>query len=122
MAQLVCPWWIGMLMASPVRSWFDDPEKLLRPYIREGMTVLEPGPGMGFFTLPMAKMVGVSGRVIAVDVQQKMLNGLRHRADGTRANLTLLVIRAVYANDELLPIGDHPLDDSLTHKYARDHY
>ena len=81
MAQLVCPWWIGMLMASPVRSWFDDPERLLRPYIREGMTVLEPGPGMGFFTLPMARMVGPNGRVVAVDVQLKMLNGLRHRAE-----------------------------------------
>jgi ubiquinone/menaquinone biosynthesis C-methylase UbiE len=81
MAQHVCPWWIGMLMVSPVRSWFENQETLLRPYIREGMTVLEPGPGMGFFTLPMARMVGPAGRVIAVDVQQKMLNGLRHRAE-----------------------------------------
>ena len=80
MAQHVCPWWIGMLMVSPIRRWFNDPEKLLQPYIREGMTVLEPGPGMGFFTLPMACMVGQSGRVIAVDVQERMLSGLRRRA------------------------------------------
>jgi ubiquinone/menaquinone biosynthesis C-methylase UbiE len=45
------------------------------------MTVLEPGPGMGFFTLPLAQMVGPSGRVIAVDVQEKMLSGLRRRAE-----------------------------------------
>lgn len=44
------------------------------------MTVLEPGPGMGFFTLDMARMIGANGRVIAVDIQQKMIDSLRHRA------------------------------------------
>jgi ubiquinone/menaquinone biosynthesis C-methylase UbiE len=43
------------------------------------MLVLEPGPGMGFFTLALAKRVG-SGRVVAVDVQAKMLENLRRRA------------------------------------------
>jgi SAM-dependent methyltransferase len=44
------------------------------------MTVLEPGPGMGFFTMELARLVGVTGRVIAVDVQSRMLDGLRRRA------------------------------------------
>jgi SAM-dependent methyltransferase len=44
------------------------------------MTVLEPGPGMGFFTLELARLVGSGGRVLAVDVQPKMLAGLRRRA------------------------------------------
>jgi ubiquinone/menaquinone biosynthesis C-methylase UbiE len=35
---------------------------------------------MGFFTLPMARLVGNEGKVIAVDVQQKMLDGLMRRA------------------------------------------
>jgi ubiquinone/menaquinone biosynthesis C-methylase UbiE len=43
------------------------------------MTVLEPGPGMGFFTLELARLVGVSGRVIALDVQPEMLNTLKRR-------------------------------------------
>jgi 2-polyprenyl-3-methyl-5-hydroxy-6-metoxy-1,4-benzoquinol methylase len=81
MGQRVCPWWIGMMLVSPIRRWLEDPEKLLRPYIREGVTILEPGPGMGFFTLPMARMVGETGRVIAVDLQAKMLEGLRRRAE-----------------------------------------
>jgi ubiquinone/menaquinone biosynthesis C-methylase UbiE len=80
MAQHVCPWWLGYLMASPVRRWVENPEKLLAPYIREGMTVLEPGPGMGFFTIPLARMVGPSGRVVAADIQARMLGGLRRRA------------------------------------------
>ena len=81
MAEHVCPWWLGHLLASPVRRWLsEDPKTLLAPYVREGMTVLEPGPGMGYFTLPVARMVGQAGRVVAVDVQPKMLEGLRRRA------------------------------------------
>lgn len=81
MAERVCPWWMGYWLASPMRRWWmQTPEKLLAPYVREGMTVLEPGPGMGFFTLPMARMVGPAGRIVAVDIQAKMLESLRRRA------------------------------------------
>jgi SAM-dependent methyltransferase len=44
------------------------------------MTVLEPGSGMGFFTLELARLVGPSGRVIAVDIQAKMVARLKRRA------------------------------------------
>jgi ubiquinone/menaquinone biosynthesis C-methylase UbiE len=57
-----------------------DPEKVVEPFVRKGMTVLEPGPGMGFFTLELARLVGPSGRVVAVDIQPKMLAGLQRRA------------------------------------------
>jgi ubiquinone/menaquinone biosynthesis C-methylase UbiE len=81
MAHRVCPWWIGYLLASPVRRWFgQDPVEILSPYVRAGMTVLEPGPGMGFFTIPLARLVGPSGRVIAVDLQPKMIESLKRRA------------------------------------------
>jgi ubiquinone/menaquinone biosynthesis C-methylase UbiE len=81
MAERVCPWWIGYLLASPMRRWLmQSPERLLAPFVREGMTVLEPGPGMGFFTLPLARMVGSKGRVVAVDIQAKMLENLWRRA------------------------------------------
>ena len=81
MAERVCPWWIGYLLASPVRRWMaGNPENLLEPYVREGMTVLEPGPGMGFFTLPLARLVGPAGRVVAVDIQPRMLSSLQRRA------------------------------------------
>jgi ubiquinone/menaquinone biosynthesis C-methylase UbiE len=53
---------------------------MLQPFVRRGMTVLEPGCGMGFFSLPLARMVGSEGRVICVDLQQKMIDGLRRRA------------------------------------------
>jgi ubiquinone/menaquinone biosynthesis C-methylase UbiE len=81
MAEHVCPWWVGYLLVSPIRRWFQDPEKILSPYISEGMTVLDIGPGMGFFTIPAAQMVGDTGRVIAVDLQEKMLKSLVKRAE-----------------------------------------
>jgi SAM-dependent methyltransferase len=34
---------------------------------------------MGFFTLELARLVGPSGRVIAVDIQPKMIKGLKRR-------------------------------------------
>jgi len=80
MSERVCPPWMGYLLASPMRRWSQRPEELLAPYLREGMTVLEPGPGMGFFTLPMSRMVGAAGRIVAIDIQTKMLESLRRRA------------------------------------------
>ncbi len=81
MAPRVCPWWLGYFLASPVRRWLgQDPAKIVSPYLREGTTVLEPGPGMGFFTIPMAQLVGEKGRVVAVDLQPKMIANLECRA------------------------------------------
>jgi ubiquinone/menaquinone biosynthesis C-methylase UbiE len=81
MENHVCPWYMGYLLASPLRRLFQHPEIILNPYVKKGMTVLEVGPGMGFFTLPLAKLVGESGKVICVELQQKMLDNLRKRAD-----------------------------------------
>jgi tRNA A58 N-methylase Trm61 len=79
MGHRVCPWWLGYVLASPLRRLLQDPAAMVKPYVREGMTVLEPGPGMGFFTLELARQVGPSGRVIAVDVQPRMIAGLKRR-------------------------------------------
>lgn len=80
MGHSVCPWWMGYLLLSPLRRLLQDPGRILGPHVREGMTVLEPGPGMGFFTLELARRVGPGGRVVAVDVQPRMLAALRRRA------------------------------------------
>jgi ubiquinone/menaquinone biosynthesis C-methylase UbiE len=77
----VCPWWLGYFLASPIRRWVDDSAEAIVSYAREGMTVLEPGPGMGFFTLELARRVGPAGRVVAPDIQAKMLAALKRRAE-----------------------------------------
>jgi SAM-dependent methyltransferase len=80
MAHKVCPWWLGYFLVNPLRRLVEHPVKLLQPFVRDGMLVLEPGCGMGFFTLDLARLVGASGRVVAVDLQPRMLAGLRRRA------------------------------------------
>jgi ubiquinone/menaquinone biosynthesis C-methylase UbiE len=80
MARGVCPVWVGYLLASPVRKLLQNPEKILRPYVKQGMKVLDVGSAMGFFSLPLARMVGPDGKVICVDVQEKMIQSLKKRA------------------------------------------
>ncbi|MBD3258644.1 methyltransferase domain-containing protein [candidate division GN15 bacterium] len=75
----VCPWWVGYLLASPVRKWFEQPERLIEPYVKPGQTVLDVGSAMGFFTFPAAKLVGDTGRVLAVDLQPRMISSLNRR-------------------------------------------
>jgi len=80
LAEHVCPVWIGYLLASPIRKLFQNPNKILNPYIKPGMTVLDVGSAMGFFSLPLAKMVKPNGQVICVDLQQEMINALEKKA------------------------------------------
>ncbi len=80
MASRVCPWWLGYVLVSPLRRLWQHPVKTLQPFVGPGMVVLEPGCGMGYFTLDLARMAGPDGRVVAVDLQPKMLDGLRRRA------------------------------------------
>ena len=67
MAQRVCPHWVGCLLLNPLRRLIHNPDQILASYVTGGMTVLDIGPGMGFFTLPLARMVGPGGKVIGVD-------------------------------------------------------
>jgi ubiquinone/menaquinone biosynthesis C-methylase UbiE len=76
----VCPVWVGHLLASPIRTLFQNPQKILAPHVTSGMRVLDIGPAMGFFALPLAGFVGPSGRVICVDIQENMLGALMRRA------------------------------------------
>jgi SAM-dependent methyltransferase len=87
------------LLASPLRRLLEDPRKVLAPYVRAGMKVLEPGPGMGFFTLELARMVGASGRVVAIDIQPRMLASLKRRA--ARAGLAERLDARLAAPDTL---------------------
>ncbi|MGA2262613.1 MAG: class I SAM-dependent methyltransferase [Acidobacteriota bacterium] len=80
MEHKVCPWWLGYLLASPVRRLWHNPRTILQPFVTEGMQVLEPGCGMGFFTVELARLVGPRGKVVAVDVQPQMIAGLKHLA------------------------------------------
>ncbi|PWW83308.1 SAM-dependent methyltransferase [Prosthecochloris marina] len=79
----VCPVERSGSLDTGFRKWLQDSQKILHPYVKEGMTVLDFGCGSGFFTVDMAHMVGESGRIIAVDLQEGMLEKLREKIQGT---------------------------------------
>jgi ubiquinone/menaquinone biosynthesis C-methylase UbiE len=73
----VCPVAYAGSLDNSFRRLDQNPLKILAPFIREGMVALDMGCGPGFFTLPMAQLVGRTGRVIAVDLQEGMLEKVR---------------------------------------------
>jgi len=79
----VCPVERAGSLDTRIRRWLQNPRKILRPYIKEGMTVLDLGCGPGFFSIEIARMVGSSGRVIACDLQEGMLHKIREKIQGT---------------------------------------
>ena len=103
MNKQVCPWWLGYTLITPFRRLQYDPARLLAPYIRSGMTVIEPGTGMGYFTLELARLVGDTGCVGAVDIQPQMLARLKRRA-AKAGVLERLDVRL--AKPDSLGIGD----------------
>jgi ubiquinone/menaquinone biosynthesis C-methylase UbiE len=123
MPHRVCPWWLGYFLASPVRAWVDPPDRLLVNHICEGMTVLEPGPGMGFYTLELARRAGADGRVIAVDIQPKMLASLQRRARkaGLETRIETRLASAKSMNlDDLNGRVDFALAASVVHEMPSD--
>jgi ubiquinone/menaquinone biosynthesis C-methylase UbiE len=78
---IVCPWWLVYTFDNALRPLFHNPQTIFAPYVKPGMTVMDVGCGRGFNTIGLARMVGDGGRVIAVDVQQRMLDMLKRRAE-----------------------------------------
>jgi ubiquinone/menaquinone biosynthesis C-methylase UbiE len=78
----ICPVSHAGWLASPLRALVQNPKKILRDLVGPGDTAMDIGCGPGFFTLPLARLVGDGGKVVAVDRQPEMLDMLRRRAGG----------------------------------------
>ena len=68
-----------LLLAEDRIQRFDRIELLRSLGVGEGKVVADLGCGPGFFTLPASELVGASGKIYAVDVQQEMVDDLRAR-------------------------------------------
>lgn len=79
----VCPVELANSLDNRIRRWLQDPQKILSPYVKEGMKVLDIGCGPGFFSVELAKMVGPGGKVYAADLQEGMLQKVRTKISGT---------------------------------------
>ena len=89
---------------DPARATWQKPRAALRAMgLRRGHTVAEIGSGPGFWTLRLARVVGPSGHVYAVDPEPAILEALRRRLEKTRVKNVTPVLGA--AGDPLLPAG-----------------
>jgi len=68
---------------NSIRRALQNPLKILKPYVLPGMTVLDVGCGPGFFTTGIAQLLNGSGKVIAADLQQGMLDKVALKIKGT---------------------------------------
>lgn len=77
---------------------------MLSPYVHAGMTVADVGCGMGYFTIALARLVNGGGKVLAVDLQARMLARVAKRAE--RAGLgSSIELRLCRDNDIGLDAG-----------------
>lgn len=89
----VCPVGLAGSLDSRIRRWLHNPREILAPYVRPGMTVLDIGCGPGLFSIELAKMVGKSGRVVAADLQDGMLQKLREKTRGTELEERITLVK-----------------------------
>jgi ubiquinone/menaquinone biosynthesis C-methylase UbiE len=89
----VCPVELANSLDSKIRKWLQNPQKILSPYVREGMTTLDIGCGPGFFSVELAKMVGRNGKVVSADLQDGMLQKLSNKIRGTELEERIKLIK-----------------------------
>ncbi len=67
-------------LESEERKKEENPEKILQLFeLKEGETLIDIGCGLGFYTLPAARIVGVKGRVFALDISAELLEALKKK-------------------------------------------
>lgn len=89
---LPCPHWLGWVLDNPYTAWVAGSDATLdRLGVVPGMRVLDVGAGRGRVTIPAARRVGPGGLVVAVDVQERMLEHVR----ATSARFGLANVRTV---------------------------
>ena len=79
----VCPAELSGSLDNSLRRLLQNPREILKPFIKEGMTILDLGCGPGYFSVEIAKLLNGSGKVIAADLQEGMLNKVKNKIKGT---------------------------------------
>ena len=95
---------------SPQRKRLLNPAKTLRSLgISAGMIVADIGCGTGFFTIPLASLVGPKGNVFAVDISREMTRDVRKRV----AKEGLQNVKTVFSRENNIPLPSKMIDCCL---------
>ena len=65
---------------DPIRRLYDPPNRLIDPYVKKGQVVADLGCGSGYVTFPLADLVGLEGKVYAVDLDEGCIRRIRQKA------------------------------------------
>lgn len=76
---------------NSIRRFLQNPKKILSSYIHRDMIVLDLGCGPGFFSLEIAKLLSGTGKIIAADLQEGMLEKVRQKIIGTELEKLFLL-------------------------------
>jgi len=95
------------ILHTPVRRLIHPVRPMLDLFgARPGMTVLELGPGNGYFSIEAGRLLGAGGRLVCLDIQRPMLTDLRGRLD----NAGVANAHPLLGDAHHLPLADASVD------------
>lgn len=98
------------MLVSPDRHQRQPPERLLRAIgLPVGARVADIGCGPGFYSLPAAQLVGPTGTVYALDLEEAMLHTVRSRA----AEQGITNVETLQSEENRFPLADGSVDVAL---------
>jgi len=100
---------MAYLESEERRQLLDPPSLLAHFGIQQGWTVADVGCGPGFFTFPLAELVGVGGRVYGIDEEPMMVARLEERIK----ELDVRNVSAVLSAEDSIPLADNIVDFAL---------
>lgn len=103
---LPCPTWLGWMVEqdNPFVKNHRAASIIENMDLQSGMTVLDAGCGPGRLTIPVAKKLESTGNVIAMDIQDGMLDKVKNKAQ----KLNINNIRYIHAGlgENKLPLAE----------------
>jgi ubiquinone/menaquinone biosynthesis C-methylase UbiE len=88
-----CPAWLGFMVETdnPFTKINRAATIIEQLQLKPGMSVLDAGCGPGRLTISIARKVGSQGKVMALDIQKKMLERVKEKARSANLdNITLI--------------------------------
>ena len=80
--QFPIPSFFTPLIDNPVRRKIQSPKVITEWMgVKDGMVILEIGPGSGTFTFEVAEQIGDDGRIYAIDIQESIVKALDEKVE-----------------------------------------